>query len=116
MKILILQPIECETPGFIKDLMIKDGFDLTTIELDAGEKIPDDLKKFDESLSWEIKPAILQLKPSVSKWLIFFMPDTQLIKFFQVWSLLLPIEVNKPNPVTTTFFISFLWNYFLLSI
>ena len=38
MKILILQHIECETPGYIKDLMVADGFDLTTVELDVGEK------------------------------------------------------------------------------
>ena len=37
MKIIILQHIACETPGYIKDLMIKDGLDLTTIELDEGE-------------------------------------------------------------------------------
>ena len=47
MKILILQHIECETPGYIKDLMIADGFDLTTIELDVGEKIPGNLIQFD---------------------------------------------------------------------
>ena len=38
MKILILQHIECETPGYIKDLMMDDGFKLTTIELDVGEE------------------------------------------------------------------------------
>jgi len=43
MKIIILQHIACETPGYIKDLMIKDGLDLTTIELDEGETIPDDI-------------------------------------------------------------------------
>ncbi len=47
MKILILQHISIETPGYIKDLMIKDNLELTTIELDEGEKIPDDLSKFD---------------------------------------------------------------------
>ena len=47
MNILILQHIKIEDPGFIKDLMIKDGAKLTTIELDEGEKIPDDLNKFD---------------------------------------------------------------------
>jgi len=47
MKILILQHISIETPGYIKDLMIKDHLELTTIELDEGEKIPDDLSKFD---------------------------------------------------------------------
>ena len=47
MKVLILQHIKIEDPGFIKDLMIKDGAELTTIELDEGEKIPKDLSKFD---------------------------------------------------------------------
>ena len=47
MKIIILQHISIEDPGYIKDLMIKDKFDLTTIELDEGEKIPKDLSKYD---------------------------------------------------------------------
>ena len=47
MKILVLQHIECETPGYIKDLMLSDGFDLTTIELDVGEKIPNNINQFD---------------------------------------------------------------------
>ena len=47
MKILILQHIKIEDPGYIKDLMIKDKAELTTIELDEGEKIPKDLSKFD---------------------------------------------------------------------
>ena len=47
MRILILQHIKIEDPGFIKDLLIKDGAELTTIELDEGEKIPKDLSKFD---------------------------------------------------------------------
>jgi GMP synthase - Glutamine amidotransferase domain len=47
MRILILQHIKIEDPGFIKDLMINDGVELTTIELDEGQKIPTDLSKFD---------------------------------------------------------------------
>ena len=47
MRIIILQHIKIEDPGFIKDLMIKDGVELTTIELDEGEKIPAGLSKFD---------------------------------------------------------------------
>ena len=45
--IIILQHISIETPGYIKDLMIKDGLNLTTIELDEGDKIPDNLDKYD---------------------------------------------------------------------
>ena len=47
MRVLILQHIKIEDPGFIKDLMIKEGAELTTVELDEGEKIPEDLTKFD---------------------------------------------------------------------
>ena len=47
MNIIVLQHIKIEDPGYIKDLILADGFNLTTIELDEGEKIPDDLSKFD---------------------------------------------------------------------
>ena len=47
MKIIILQHIKIEDPGYIKDLMINDKFELITIELDEGEKIPQDLTKYD---------------------------------------------------------------------
>ena len=41
-----MQHIKIEDPGYIKDLMLADGLNLTTIELDEGEKIPNDLSKF----------------------------------------------------------------------
>ena len=47
MEIIVLQHIKVEDPGYIKDLMLADGFNLTTIELDEGESIPKDLSKFD---------------------------------------------------------------------
>jgi GMP synthase-like glutamine amidotransferase len=47
MEIIILQHIKIEDPGYIKDLMISDDFNLTTIQLDEGEKIPNNLDKFD---------------------------------------------------------------------
>jgi GMP synthase-like glutamine amidotransferase len=47
MEVLVLQHIKIEDPGYIKDLMLVDGVSLTTIELDEGEKIPNDLNKFD---------------------------------------------------------------------
>jgi len=47
MEILVLQHINIENPGYIKDLMLLDKVKLTTIELDEGEKIPNDLSKFD---------------------------------------------------------------------
>jgi len=45
--VIVLQHIKIEDPGYIKDLMINDGVKLTTIELDEGEKIPNDLNEFD---------------------------------------------------------------------
>ena len=47
MNILILQHIKIEDPGYIKDLMLLEGVNLTTIELDEGEKIPSNLSTFD---------------------------------------------------------------------
>jgi len=47
MKIIVLQHIKVEDPGYIKDLMLADGWKLTTIELDEGDKIPNDLNNFD---------------------------------------------------------------------
>ena len=45
--IIILQHIDIETPGYILDLMKRDNFNLTTIELDEGDEIPHNLEKFD---------------------------------------------------------------------
>ena len=45
--LIVLQHIKIEDPGYIKDLMIKDNVNLTTIELDEGDKIPEDLSIYD---------------------------------------------------------------------
>ena len=50
MEALILQHIKIEDPGYIKDLMLDDGWKFTTIELDEGEKIPNNLNQFDAML------------------------------------------------------------------
>jgi GMP synthase-like glutamine amidotransferase len=47
MEVIVLQHIKIEDPGYIKDLMIADNVKLTTIELDEGDHIPDDITKFD---------------------------------------------------------------------
>ena len=47
MKIIVLQHIKIEDPGYLKDLMLKDNVDLKTIELDEGETIPKDLSIYD---------------------------------------------------------------------
>ena len=45
--ILVLQHLPIETPGYLLDLMKIDKFNITTIELDQGEKIPDNLSSYD---------------------------------------------------------------------
>ena len=47
MEVIVLQHIKIEDPGYIKDLMIADDVKLTTIELDEGDRIPNDITKFD---------------------------------------------------------------------
>jgi len=47
---LVLQHIAIEDPGYIKDLMEDDGWNLVQIELDEGNTIPADLSGFDAML------------------------------------------------------------------
>ena len=79
MKIIVLQHINIEDPGYIKDLMIKDKVDLTTIELDEGEKIPQDLSKFDAMFcmggpmdTWMEKdhPWLIEEKKSIKEFVV----------------------------------------------
>ena len=79
MEIIVLQHISIEDPGFIKDLMIADGVKLTTIELDEGEKIPEDLNKFDGMLcmggpmdTWmeEKYPWLIEEKKSIIEFVV----------------------------------------------
>jgi len=79
MKIIILQHISIEDPGYIKDLMIKDGVELTTIELDEGQKIPFDLSKFDAMFcmggpmdTWMEKdyPWLIEEKKSIKEFVV----------------------------------------------
>ena len=48
--ILVLQHIAIEDPGYIKDLMLADGWQLTQVELDEGESLPEDVDDFDALL------------------------------------------------------------------
>ena len=81
MKIVILQHINIEDPGYIKDLMIKDKFELTTIELDEGEKIPNDLSKYDAMFcmggpmdTWMEKdyPWLIEEKKKIKEFVVDF--------------------------------------------
>ena len=79
MKILVLQHIECETPGYIKDLMLSDGFELTTIELDEGKNIPNNINQFDgmfcmggpmDTFMIEKYPWIIEEKNKIKEYVI----------------------------------------------
>lgn len=78
-EILVLQHIEIEDPGYIKDLMIADGMRLTRVELDAGETIPADLDRFDAMLcmggpmdTWmeDQYPWLVDEKRCIREWVV----------------------------------------------
>ena len=77
--IIVLQHTKIEDPGYIKDLMIEDGVNLTTCELDEGDKIPEDLSKFDAMFcmggpmdTWMEKdyPWLIDEKKAIKKFVI----------------------------------------------
>lgn len=77
--ILVLQHIALEDPGYIKDLMEADNWQLTQIELDEGEKIPDDLSGFDAMLcmggpmdTWmeDEYPWLIEEKRRIHEWVV----------------------------------------------
>ena len=43
MKFISLQHISIEDPGTFKDFLIEDGHNITTIQLDEGDSIPNNL-------------------------------------------------------------------------
>jgi len=77
--ILVLQHIAIEDPGYIKDLMDADGWQLTQIELDEGESIPADLGNFDAMLcmggpmdTWmeDEHPWLIGEKKRIREWVV----------------------------------------------
>jgi len=77
--VLVLQHIELEDPGYIKDLMEADGWQLTQIELDEGESIPGDLSDYDAMLcmggpmdTWmEAEyPWLIEEKKRIHEWVV----------------------------------------------
>ena len=50
MKFISLQHISIEDPGTFKDFLIEDGHSITTIQLDEGDSIPNNLDEFDAML------------------------------------------------------------------
>ncbi len=79
MNILVLQHIAIEDPGYLKDLMLADGWQLTQIELDEGESIPEDLSAFDAMLcmggpmdTWmeDEYPWLIDEKKRIHEWVV----------------------------------------------
>ena len=79
MNILALQHIAIEDPGYIKDLIEADGFQLTQIELDEGQAIPDDFSEFDAMLcmggpmdTWmeDEYPWLVEEKKRIHEWVV----------------------------------------------
>ncbi|MCP4389244.1 MAG: type 1 glutamine amidotransferase, partial [Gammaproteobacteria bacterium] len=77
--ILVLQHIAVEDPGYIKDLMEADGWQLTQIELDEGETIPENLNDFDAMLcmggpmdTWmeDEHPWLVDEKKRIREWVV----------------------------------------------
>ena len=50
MKILVLQHIWLEDPGYIKALMQRDGWQMEVVEIDEGQPIPVDINHYDAML------------------------------------------------------------------
>ncbi len=77
--ILALQHIAIEDPGYIKDLIEADGYRLTQIELDEGERIPQDLDGYDAMLcmggpmdTWmeDDYPWLIDEKKRIYQWVV----------------------------------------------
>ncbi len=79
MKILVLQHIAIEDPGYIKDLIEADGHELVPIELDEGDAIPADLAAYDAMLcmggpmdTWmeDDYPWLVDEKRAIREWVV----------------------------------------------
>ena len=77
--VLVLQHIAIEDPGYIKDLMEADGWNLVQVELDEGASIPADLSGFDAMLcmggpmdTWmEAEyPWLIEEKRRIHEWVV----------------------------------------------
>lgn len=76
---LVLQHIAIEDPGYIKDLMEADGWNLVQVELDEGQSIPADLSGYDAMLcmggpmdTWmEAEyPWLIEEKRRIREWVV----------------------------------------------
>lgn len=78
-EVLVLQHIALEDPGYLKDLMEADGWQLTQVELDEGESIPEDLSSYDAMLcmggpmdTWmeDEHPWLVDEKKRIHEWVV----------------------------------------------
>jgi len=79
MNVLVLQHIALEDPGYLKNLMEADGWQLTQVELDEGESIPEDLSSYDAMLcmggpmdTWmeDEHPWLVDEKKRIREWVV----------------------------------------------
>ena len=77
--VIVLQHIAIEDPGYLKDLMVADGWNLVQIELDEGDAIPADLSGYDAMLcmggpmdTWmEAEyPWLIEEKRRIREWVV----------------------------------------------
>jgi len=77
--VIVLQHIAIEDPGYLKDLMEADGWNLVQIELDEGDAIPADLSGYDAMLcmggpmdTWmEAEyPWLIEEKRRIREWVV----------------------------------------------
>jgi GMP synthase-like glutamine amidotransferase len=77
--VIVLQHIAIEDPGYLKDLMQADGWNLVQIELDQGDAIPADLSGYDAMLcmggpmdTWmEAEyPWLIEEKRRIREWVV----------------------------------------------
>ena len=77
--VIVLQHIAAEDPGYLKDLMEADGWNLVQIELDEGDAIPADLSGYDAMLcmggpmdTWMEAdyPWLIEEKRRIREWVV----------------------------------------------
>jgi GMP synthase-like glutamine amidotransferase len=77
--VIVLQHIAIEDPGYLKDLMEADGWNLVQIEIDEGDSIPADLSGYDAMLcmggpmdTWmEAEyPWLIEEKRRIREWVV----------------------------------------------
>ncbi|MGO1119751.1 type 1 glutamine amidotransferase [Rhodovibrionaceae bacterium A322] len=76
MKLLVFQHLDCEHPGTLREFLTRDGIDWHTVELDAGDPIPE-LEDFDVLWVmggpmdvWDVEdhPWLVAEKAAIRRW------------------------------------------------